>query len=256
MAEGSSKGLVRAVDVARDAAIRRAPNGVSYGIYGEAALSDAEIARLVQAIPSAVAGSLALKEFFFVPLAMNASRRGGDAETMIATAYTPELADDAICHRNVTLGKQDEAAKEGVFLSTRLLGDKFAIAFELFINVGHAFVETAGIPSSFSDLCLAQAASEVKGETSQDAWEGRTQAFATKGAIDEKGKTTFLEAAFSDALAIYLLSLSVDFDYSELREREYPLLAPTALAERLRHVARLFPPNPGYEFAIKYRRRA
>jgi len=251
MAEGSSKGLIRAVDVARDTSVRRASNGVAYGIYGEAALPAFEIERLVQAIPSVVAGTLSLKEFFFVPLAMSATRRGGDAEIMIATAYSPELADEAICHRNVTLG-----AREGVFLSTRLLGDKFAIAFELFINVGHAFVETAGIPPSFSDLCWQQAVAGVKGETSQDAWEGRNQALATKGIIDEKGKTMFLDASFSDALAIYLLSLSVDFDYSELREREYPLLAPDALAERLRHVAKLFPPNPGYEFAIKYRRRA
>ncbi len=74
--------------------------------------------------------------------------------------------------------------------------------------------------------------------------------------MDEKARSRFGEAAFADAVAIYLLSLSVDFDYSELREREYPLLAPQALAERLRHVAKLFPPNAGYEFAIKYRRRA
>ncbi|SFS03296.1 hypothetical protein SAMN05421771_0762 [Granulicella pectinivorans] len=251
MAEGSSKGLIRAVDVARDAGTQRAPNGVAYGIYGEPALTPGEIERLVQAIPWVVAGTLTLKEFFFVPLAMNGSRRGAEAETMIATAYTPELADDAICHRNVSLG-----TKDGVFLSTRLLGDKFAIAFELFINVGHAFVEVAGVPPSFAELCWTQAKDEVRGETSQDAWEGRNQALATKGSVDEKGKTMFLEAAFSDALAIYLLSLSVDFDYSELREREYPLLAPQGLAERLRHVAKLFPPNPGYEFAIKYRRRA
>ena len=251
MAEGSSKELIRAVDVARDTSVQRASNGVAFGIFGDTALPPIEIERLVQAIPSVVAESLSLKDFFFVPLAMSANRRGGDAETMIATAFTPELADQAICHSNVTLG-----AREGVFLSTRLLGDKFAIAFELFINVGHAFVETVGIPPTFSDLCWQQAVAVVKGETSQDAWEGRTQALATKGTIDEKGKTTFLEAAFSDALAIYLLSLSVDFDYSELREREYPLLAPAALAERLRHVAKLFPPNPGYEFAIKYRRRA
>ena len=38
--------------------------------------------------------------------------------------------------------------------------------------------------------------------------------------------------------------LALDFDYSELREREYPLLAPAALAARLRLVAELFPPNP------------
>jgi len=64
----------------------------------------------------------------------------------------------------------------------------------------------------------------------------------------------YLEAAFSDAVAIYLLSLTVDFDYSELREREYPLLAAPALAERLKHVAKLFPPSEAHEFSIHYRR--
>jgi hypothetical protein len=46
----------------------------------------------------------------------------------------------------------------------------------------------------------------------------------------------------------------VDFDYADLREREYPLLAPQALAERLRAVAALFPANAGYEFQVLYRR--
>ena len=73
---------------------------------------------------------------------------------------------------------------------------------------------------------------------------------------DPKEREVFLESAFSDALAIYLLSLALDLDYSELRERDYPLLAPAPLAERLRLVAELFPPNRGYEFAVRYRRRA
>ncbi len=74
--------------------------------------------------------------------------------------------------------------------------------------------------------------------------------------VNDKDRALYLEAAFSDAVAIYLLSLALDFDYSELREREYPLLSPAALAARLRVVAELYPPNPGYEFAVKYRRRA
>jgi hypothetical protein len=71
--------------------------------------------------------------------------------------------------------------------------------------------------------------------------------------VDEKAKSSFFEAAFSDALAIYMLSLTLDFNYTDLREREYPLLAAPALAERLRHVAALFPPNAGYVFQISYR---
>ena len=61
--------------------------------------------------------------------------------------------------------------------------------------------------------------------------------------------------AFADAIAIYLLSLCLDVDYYELREREYPLLAPSALAERLKKVAALFPPNAGFQFSIIHRRR-
>jgi hypothetical protein len=154
---------------------------------------------------------------------------------------------------------------EGVFISTRLLSDRFSLAFEFFINVGHAFVDAAGVAAPFAELAWKQALSDVRGETSHDAWEMRGLARSggdtsptayAQPRIDEKSRNEFLEAAFADALAIYLLSLATDFDYSELREREYPLLAPNALAERLRMVARLFPPNPGYDFAIRYRRRS
>ena len=57
-------------------------------------------------------------------------------------------------------------------------------------------------------------------------------------------KNEYLEATFSDTISIYLLSLYLDVDYYDLRERDYPLLAPSALAERLRKVAELFPPTP------------
>jgi len=52
-----------------------------------------------------------------------------------------------------------------------------------------------------------------------------------------------------------LLSLYIDVDYYDLRERDYPLLVPAALAERLGKVSELFPPNPGFEFAVCYKRR-
>ena len=88
--------------------------------------------------------------------------------TMIASAYTSALGDQAICHRNATLPDHD-----GVFISTRLLSDRFALAFEFFINIGHAFVDSAGVPETFTDLAWSQAVADVRGETSQDAWESR-----------------------------------------------------------------------------------
>ena len=62
-------------------------------------------------------------------------------------------------------------------------------------------------------------------------------------------------SVFLMLIMLAMLSLAVDFDYHDLREREYPLLAAPALAERLRHVAGLFPANAGYEFQILYRRK-
>ncbi len=255
MAEGVQNGLVQATQVALETAVRKAPNGVNYASFGETSIDDHDLQRMVQAVPNAIAAALSRKTYYFVPLAISESRTS--ETTLVAPSYTPELGDQAICHRNVTL-----TDTEGVFISTRLLGDRFALAFEFFINVGHAFVDVAGVPEAFDQLVWNQVLADVRGETSQDAWESRAQALngsATAGKspqVDEKAKSSFLEAAFSDAVAIYQLSLSVDFDYSELREREYPLLAPQPLAERLRLVAKLFPPNPGYEFAIRYRRRA
>ena len=270
MAESVQSGLVQAVQVAREVAVRPSANGVRFAAFGETGIEPAELERLVQAVPSSIAAALVRKTYYFVPLAMaegragdSAGRRSGNEETMISPVYTTELADLAICHRNVALGAGPKDG-EGVFISTRLLGDRFSLAFEFFINVGHAFVEEAGVPESFSELAWSQAVADVRGETSQDAWEGRAQALSGgesaqsegKPRIDEKARTEYLEAAFSDTVAIYMLSLAVDFDYSELREREYPLLAPQALAARLRVAAQLFPPNPDYEFSIRYRRRA
>ena len=258
MAESVQDGLVQAVQVAREVAVRQAPNGVRYAAFGDNNLEDKDLERMVQAVPAVIAKGLTHKTYYFVPLALSESR--GSEPTLIAPAYSAELGDQAICHRNVMLD-----GGEGVFISTRLLGDRFALAFEFFINVGHAFVDVAGVPEEFNQLVWAQALADVRGETSQDSWENRKLSLESssnsgkidnKSAVDEKAKSSFLESAFSDAVAIYQLSLSVDFDYSELREREYPLLAPHALADRLRLVAKLFPPNPGYEFSIRYRRRA
>jgi hypothetical protein len=251
-------GLVQAAQVIREAAVLQTPNSIHYAAFGDNAINEKDLERMVQAVPLPIAGALTRKTYYFVPLALSESR--GSEATVVAPAYTAEIADQAICHRNVTLGETD-----GVFISTRLLGDRFALAFEFFINVGHAFVDAVGVPDAFNQLVWAQALADVRGETSQDAWESRSLALTTNGkaekidgrpVIDEKAKSNFLEAAFSDSVAIYQLSLSVDFDYSELREREYPLLAPQALAERLRLVAKLFPPNPTYEFSIRYRRRS
>lgn len=244
MAEIAQIPLLTAAQVTQQAQVRQAPNGVCYADYGDTQISVEELERVVQAVPSAIANALTRRAYYFVPLTL-----GEEEQTTIASGYTVDLADRAICHRNANLG-----GAECIFISTRIMQDRFALAFELFINVGHHFVDAVGVPASFSELVWSQAKADVRGETSQDAWEGRRRAL-DREATDEKARSSYFEAVFADAIAIYMLALTLDFDYTELKEREYPILAAPALAERLRHVAGLFPPNPGYEFEIRYRRR-
>ncbi len=246
MAGAAQTPLFPASRVAQEAPVRQADNGLCYASFGQTNLDDHDLERIVQAVPSLIAVALRQRAWYFVPLAI-----GEDDDTSVASDYSVDLSDRATCHRNVHFG-----SSECIFISTRLMQDRFALAFEFLINVGHQFVDSIGVPQSFADLVWSQAQADVRGETSQDAWENRRRAQDHgRSGDDEKAKSAWFEAAFADALAIYMLSLTLDFDYADLREREYPLLAPAALAERLRHVAELFPPNPGYEFDIRYRRR-
>jgi hypothetical protein len=231
-------------EVVRQTPVSQAPNGICYAIAGEMTVSSSDLERMVAAVPITAAAALQRKAYYFVPLTVNQ----GD-ETVIADRYDVALSDNAVCHRNLDLGDS-----QCVFISTRLMDDKFSVAFEFYINVGHAVVERAGVSEAFADLVWKQVESKVRGETSLDAWESRKLATAP-GPDAEKYKNEYLAATFSDSISIYLLSLFLDVDYYDLRERDYPLLAPQQMAERLRKVAELFPANPGFEFAVYYKRR-
>ena len=277
-----------AMEVARLVSMVQASNGIHYGSFGDTQLAAADLQRMVEAVPPSIAAALHRKRYYFVPLTLGESFASeindpaffeiDPSKLMIAADFSTELSDMAICHRNAKVDGAD-----CIFISTRLMQDRFALSFEFYINAGHHFVDAVGVPESFMQLVWSQAEANVRGETSQDAWEQRLKALGSNAmqsvapetkrrrpkfrtakpgpeaaiehrAVDEKARMQYLEAAFSDAVAIYLLSLTVDFDYSELREREYPLLAAPALAERLRHVAKLFPPSAAHEFSIHYRR--
>jgi hypothetical protein len=232
-------------DVVKDTPVSQAANGVCYAVSGQVTMGDPEVERMVAAVPRSAAAALTRKAYYFVPLTVS---QGDD--TVIADRYDVSLSDNAVCHRNLNLGDS-----QCVFISTRLMDDKFSVAFEFYINVGHAVVERAGVSQEFADVAWKQVEAGVRGETSLDAWEARK--LATTGAPEaEKYKNEFLSAAFSDSISIYLLSLYLDVDYYDLRERDYPLLAPAPLAERLRKVAELFPPNAGFDFAVYYKRRS
>ena len=244
MSQAASAIVRSPAEIVQNSPVSQAPNGICYARSGEITIADNDLERMTAAVPVPIAAALSRKAYYFVPLTVTQGE-----ETVIADRYDVALSDNAVCHRNLNLGDA-----QCVFISTRLMDDKFSVAFEFYINVGHALVERAGVSQNFADLAWQQAESGVRGETSLDAWEARK--FATAhGPQAEKFKNEYLAASFADAISIYLLSLYLDVDYYDLRERDYPLLAPTPMAERLRKIAEIFPPNPGFEFNIYYRRR-
>ena len=166
MASSAQIELWHAEKVATQATVQDAPNGIRYAAFGENRISDADLERLVGAVPAALAPALRPRAYYFVPLTI-----ADTGENLIAPAYSVELGDRAVCHRNAAFG-----STEAVFISTRLVEDRFGLAFEFFINVAHNFVEAAGVPDSFSTLAWSQAEAQVRGETSQDAWEARRRA--------------------------------------------------------------------------------
>jgi len=232
-------------EIVQSSPVSQAPNGICYARAGEITISENDLERMVAAVPRAIAAGLTRKAYYFVPLTVSQ----GD-QTLIAERYDVALSDNAVCHRNLNIGDA-----QCVFISTRLMDDKFSVAFEFYINVGHALVEHAGVSSAFADLAWQQVEAGVRGDTSLDAWEARKLATAN-GPDAEKYRNEYFSASFADAISIYLLAIFLDVDYHDLRERDYPLLAPASLAERLRKIAEIFPPNPGFEFNIYYRRRA
>ncbi|MBZ5511916.1 MAG: hypothetical protein LAN70_12200 [Acidobacteriia bacterium] len=244
MADTTQSGTLTPAEAIRRAPVSQAPNGVCFASMGEVTINSADLERMVATVPRSVAASLHHKAYYFVPLAV-----GQGEDTLIAERYDVSLSDNAVCHRNLNIGDS-----QCVFISTRLMDDRFSVAFEFYINVAHAFVEQAGVAEPFSDLVWKQAEDRVRGETSLDAFESR-KAATTPGTQAEKARNEYLTAAFADAIAIYMLAIFLDVDYYDLREREYPLLVPNALAERLRAAAALFPPNPGFEFNVYYKRR-
>ncbi len=270
MATPAPRDLLPAGEAVRATTLARARNTLRYGVFGELETTGDTLQRIVEAVPPTIAGAMSSNAFVFVPLALGETIHARDTE--IARVHTPDFADRAICHRTVPI----EGATY-TFISTRLMQDRFALAFELFINVGHQYVDTltlqkTPLPERLTALLWQQAVAEVRGETSQDSYEARKRAIelsapeaSRNGSTPssssqaseklEEQRTRFFESAFADSLAIYMLSLAIDLDYADLREREYPLLTPSALADRLRLVAELFPPPVGYEFAVRYRRR-
>src|SRR5215470_20429078 len=152
----------------RDFRVTQAANGVCYATAGEVTMPSTDLERMVQAVPFAIARALNRRAFYFVPLAI-----GDGDKTLVAERFDPTLTEQATCHRDIEAGDS-----QCVFISTRLLDDRFSVAFEFYIHVSHAFVEKAGISPDFAEVLWEQATANVRGETSWEAFESRRQALS------------------------------------------------------------------------------
>src|SRR5207247_10932563 len=129
-------------EVVRLTPVSQAGNGICYAVAGETAVTSIDLERMIAAVPAKVARALERKAYYFVPLTVSHGE-----ETLIADRYDVTLSDNAVCHRNLNLGDS-----QCVFISTRLMDDKFSVAFEFYINVGQAVVDCAGVSRELDDL--------------------------------------------------------------------------------------------------------
>ena len=111
MTDVAQTGLLPAAQIAQQTAAVESPNGIFYGTFGDTHLAEPDLARVVQAVPIAIAKGLARHAYYFVPLTV-----ADEEEVLIAPSYTVDLGDRAVCHRNVEF---DSA--EMTFISTRTI---------------------------------------------------------------------------------------------------------------------------------------
>src|SRR5882757_7408077 len=120
MAESAQTGLVRAVQVARDVEERRSVNGLRFATFGETGVPAPDLQSMIEAVPPAITAALKANTYFFVPLALrepaptDAAPKSSPDQAMVASAYSAEFDEEAICHRNVSLG----TGHQGIFIST------------------------------------------------------------------------------------------------------------------------------------------
>ncbi len=261
MLESVQTGLTHAGNVVQESPLRESPNGVRFAQFGETNLVLADLERLVQAVPNSIASVLIDRAFYFVPLAL--AERSGDlpkgvsepSETLIAAAFSPEWSELAVCHRDVRLG-----SREGIFISTRLLGEPLRPRLRVlhqrrprlrrYRRHSRALLR-AGLgagarrrPWRNQPRCLGQPHRRAPPPA-------RPKARCRSTRRPSRSTSRPPSPTPSPSTSSRSPSTSTTPNYASA---EYPLLAPQPLAERLRLVARLFPPNSGYEFAIRYRR--
>ena len=83
MASSAQVDLWPAEKVATQVSVAEAPNGIHYAMWGETRISDADLERLVSAVPATLSAALQNRAYYFVPLAI-----ADTDDTMVAPAWS------------------------------------------------------------------------------------------------------------------------------------------------------------------------
>src|SRR5437667_12063193 len=86
-------------EVVRHTPVSQAPNGICYAVAGEVSVSEADVQRIVAAVPDADAAALERKAYYFVPLTVNQ-----DDDTVIADGYEVSPSSNAVFPRSIEQG--------------------------------------------------------------------------------------------------------------------------------------------------------
>src|SRR5436189_5323923 len=86
-------------EVVRHTPVSQAPNGICYAVAGEVSVREADLQRMVAAVPDAAAAALERKAYYFVAVTVN---QGDDA--VIVDRYDVSRSEKAVCHRNLEMG--------------------------------------------------------------------------------------------------------------------------------------------------------
>jgi hypothetical protein len=132
--------------------------------------------------------------------------------------------------------------------------DNYGLGMEFFDKVAYVASLERAQRNDFYQLLEQQLKMEKAGELTPEAWEWRSEVAGKRdrGEQDEEAEANYYRAAETDSLGIYMASLFTDIFYEDLfDERDsFPALPADMLAERVRTLERMFPPNRGFSLQL------
>lgn len=254
-------------EMLRSGRVQTAENGLMYAVIPEVAAngnggngetSDRSLAHLVAAVPRTLVPRLGRSVCYFVPWLMKQRKTVAIAQQPAGEGETRK----ELCHH-----LDVKPSGNLLLISLRFYEhDSYGLAMEFFDKIAYlAALEPAPPPAGNGgdefEALLRRQLETKPGELTPEAWEWRTGLNEAAPAAEAEAWLNYRRAAETDALGLYMAALHTDVFYEDLfePEAEFPALDAELVAERVRVLERLYPPNRGFSLQIvrpRRRRRA